>query len=169
MTYRIKVGWDDVVQWLSLPFDYLMLSPWERALVPVGQLRPYMPREFKGLPDWAILRMTQFPGFAAMTDTTATGAGARVKAVYFKTSGSTFTVPADWQDSFNTVECIGGGGTGASGGSGGDASSGGGTAGYGGRGGGAGGGGAYAILNNLDLTPSASVSISLAAGYLVFK
>jgi glycine rich protein len=78
---------------------------------------------------------------------------ARPSNVQFLTAGSgTWTVPADWNNSNNTVECIGGGagGTGSwtdnnVGGSG-------------------GGGGAYARSANLNLTPGASVTYNVGAG-----
>jgi hypothetical protein len=143
--FLLNVEWDDVLQRLLLPLDYLLLSPWERDLISVGQLRPHLPREFKGLPDWTILRMTQFPGFAAMTDTTATGSGARTRTVVIKTSGSSYTVPGDWQDSFNTIECIGGGGSGVSGANGSDSNGG-----AGGGGGGGGGGAGLHATNDYD-------------------
>lgn len=60
----------------------------------------------------------------------------------FLTSGSSWTVPADWSSANNTIEAIGGGGTGDEGN-------------FNGFGGG---GGAYAAISNLSLTPSASVS-----------
>lgn len=73
--------------------------------------------------------------------------------VIFLTSGSSWTVPADWNSASNTIEVIGGGGGGG-----------------GGRsrpvlespqGGGGGGGGAYAKIANVSLTPSGSVSYSI--------
>lgn len=63
------------------------------------------------------------------------------------TSGSSWTVPADWNSSNNTVEAIGGG-------AGGD------NWGYGAGGG----GGAYAKIANLTLTPSSTVSFSVGGG-----
>lgn len=69
------------------------------------------------------------------------------------TSGSSWTVPADWNSSDNTIECIGSGGRGSN------------------RntinanaGGGGGGGGAYARITNLSLTPGASVPYVIGAG-----
>lgn len=59
-----------------------------------------------------------------------------------------WTVPADWNSSNNTIEVIGGGG-----GGGGGSFGGGGT-----RGAGGGGGGGYSKISNLALTPGASVS-----------
>lgn len=58
---------------------------------------------------------------------------------------STWTVPADWNDAKNSIECIGGGG---------------GTSWTGGYSGG-GGGGAYAALFNQDLTPATAVSYQI--------
>lgn len=67
----------------------------------------------------------------------------------FLTSGSSWTVPANWNSASNTIEVIGGGGSGANGG--------------GGAAGG-GGGGAYAKITNLSLTPGASISYQVGAG-----
>src|SRR6185312_3412928 len=66
------------------------------------------------------------------------------------TSGSTWQVPNDWNNSSNTVECLGAGGAGGSGGtiSGGYIL-------------GGGGGGAYAKSVNLSLTPASTVHISV--------
>ena len=66
------------------------------------------------------------------------------------TSGSTWTVPADWNNANNTIETIGGGGASADQ--------------VGGIGKGGGGGGAYSKITNLSLTPSASVDISVGTG-----
>lgn len=65
------------------------------------------------------------------------------------TSGTSWTVPSDWNNSDNVIHAIGGGG-------GGDGS------GSAGQGDGAG-GGAYARLDNHTLTPGASVSYSIGA------
>ncbi|MBP9832165.1 MAG: hypothetical protein KBC74_01375 [Candidatus Pacebacteria bacterium] len=64
----------------------------------------------------------------------------------FLTSGTTWTVPADWSD-VDTIETIGGGGHGA----------------QNNNGGGSGGGGAYASITNLDLTAGASVTYRVMA------
>lgn len=64
----------------------------------------------------------------------------------FLTSGTTWTVPADWSD-VDTIETIGGGGHGGSSN----------------LGGGGGGGGAYASISNLDLTAGASVTYRVLA------
>ncbi|MGJ4946763.1 RHS repeat domain-containing protein [Bradyrhizobium sp. HKCCYLS20291] len=69
----------------------------------------------------------------------------------FLTSGSTWTVPSDWNSSNNAIEVIGGGG----GGAGSNALS---------VGGGGGGGGAYARIQNLTLQPGASVSYRIGSG-----
>ena len=69
------------------------------------------------------------------------------------TSGTTWTVPANWNSSNNFVECIGGGAGGLQNGAAG--------VNYGGPGGG---GGAYARGNNITLTAGASVPISIGAG-----
>jgi hypothetical protein len=67
------------------------------------------------------------------------------------TSGTSWTVPSDWNSSDNKVECIGGGGAGTSEENDND-------------GGGGGGGGAYTKKNNLSLTPGASVSYQIGQG-----
>ncbi len=67
------------------------------------------------------------------------------------TTGSSFSVPVDWNDSNNTIEAIGGGGGGA-----------GGTANT--RGGGAGGGGEYRKVNNVVLTSGAAIPYAIGAG-----
>jgi hypothetical protein len=85
----------------------------------------------------------------------------------FLTSGSTWTVPADWNDTFNTVEVIGAGaggsnGTaGAAGASGGAFPAAGGTGGTGGAGGAGGGGGAYSLKNNVVLAANATITINV--------
>jgi type II secretory pathway pseudopilin PulG len=66
----------------------------------------------------------------------------------FLTSGSSWTVPDDWNSSDNTIEAIGGGGGRLSGAA--DDSS--------------GGGGAYSKISNLTLTPGISVSYSVGSG-----
>jgi hypothetical protein len=63
------------------------------------------------------------------------------------TSGTTWTVPADWNSANNTIEAIGGGG----GGSYGDAS----------WAGGAGGGGAYSKATNIAYTPGHSIAVQV--------
>jgi hypothetical protein len=64
-------------------------------------------------------------------------------------SGSSWTVPADWNSGSNTIQAIGGGGGGGS---------------SNGLGDGGGGGGAYSKSVNVALTPSASVTIAIGAG-----
>lgn len=58
-------------------------------------------------------------------------------------SGTTWSVPADWNSSNNKIECIGGGGRGAKGG---------------------GGGGGYSKAVNVTLTPSTSVTYAIGLG-----
>lgn len=72
----------------------------------------------------------------------------------FLTSGSAFTVPADWNSASNTIEVIGGGGGGGDD----DQRS------YGGFGGGGGGGGGYAKVSNVSLTPGATLSYQVGQG-----
>lgn len=67
------------------------------------------------------------------------------------TSLSSWTVPADWNNSNNKIEVIGGGGGGRSGVTSTSA-------------GGGGGGGGYAVATNVSLTPGASVSIQIGTG-----
>ena len=68
----------------------------------------------------------------------------------FLTTGTTWTVPADWNSAANTIECIGGGG--------------GATDGIGANVGTGGEGGHYAKSQNITLTPSGSVNIAIGAG-----
>lgn len=65
------------------------------------------------------------------------------------TSGTSWTVPDDWNSASNTVEVIGGGG-------GGDGAL--------GTGNGGGGGGAYAVVSDLSLTPGGSVTYQIGQG-----
>lgn len=74
--------------------------------------------------------------------------GPTVTETIFLTSGTSWTVPSNWNSSNNSVEVIGAGGGGSS------VSSG---AGYGG------GGGAYAKVTNVSLTPGASVTYQVGA------
>lgn len=70
----------------------------------------------------------------------------------FLTTGTSWTVPNDWNNSANKIEVIGGGGGG-----------GGGKAGNGAGSGSGGGGGAYARITNLTLTGGGSVTIQVGA------
>ncbi len=67
--------------------------------------------------------------------------------IAFLISGSSFTVPADWNPSANVIEVIGGGAGGS-----------------GSRYGGGGGGGAYSRITNLALTPGATVTYKVGTG-----
>ena len=67
--------------------------------------------------------------------------------VIFLTSGSTWTVPSDWNSSNNTIEVIGGGGGGSN---------------TGNQVGG--GGGGYSKATNVSLTPGGSVNIGIGIG-----
>ncbi len=72
----------------------------------------------------------------------------------FLTSGTSWTVPADWNSSNNKIEVIGGGGSG-------------GGSGYGSgypTGGGAGGAGGYASTSNVSLTPSSNIYFQVGSG-----
>ena len=75
----------------------------------------------------------------------AAGSGS---TVIFLTSGSTWTVPSDWNSSNNTIEVIGGGG-------------GGGSSQYSNGGGG---GGAWSKVTNASLTPGATVGVQVGSG-----
>lgn len=66
-------------------------------------------------------------------------------------SGASWTVPADWNSSLNSIECIGGGG-------------GGGNAVEGTSSGGGGGGGGYSKVSNVMLTPGATVTFAVGVG-----
>ncbi len=74
-----------------------------------------------------------------------------VDATNFITSGITWNVPADWNNSNNFIEVIGGGGGGATG------------ANAKGVGGGGGGGGAYSKQTNVTLTGGVSVTVAVGA------
>lgn len=80
----------------------------------------------------------------------------RAHAQIFITSGTTWTVPADWSSANNTIEVIGGGGGGGSGFS--DSS------GSGGEGGGGGGAGAYSKATNVALSPGSIVTVNIGSG-----
>jgi hypothetical protein len=80
----------------------------------------------------------------------------KASAQTFITSGTTWTVPSDWNNVNNSLEVIGGGG----GGGGGFQQS----TGNGGYGGGGGGGGGYAKVTNVTLTPGSVVAIAIGAG-----
>lgn len=71
---------------------------------------------------------------------------AQAATVTFLTSGTSYSTPGDWNNSNNSIECIGAGGNG-------------GTNNFGGGGGG---GGAYAKITNL--TISGSIAYSIASG-----
>src|SRR3989344_2732866 len=66
----------------------------------------------------------------------------------YLTSGTSYNVPADWNDSNNSIEAIGAGGGGSN------------LA----TGGGGGGGGAYAKSTNIDLAPSGTVTYAIGTG-----
>src|SRR5262249_46564027 len=76
---------------------------------------------------------------------------ATTKVIFLTTTGAgTWTVPSDWSNSNNSVECIGGGG-------------GGGAATSNVNSGAGGGGGAYARQTNITLTPGGTVSYTVGA------
>jgi hypothetical protein len=72
---------------------------------------------------------------------------AQAAVVTFLTSGTSYSTPVDWNNSDNSIECIGAGGNGSS---------------QGAAGGGGGGGGAYAKIVNL--TIAGSITYSIASG-----
>ena len=76
------------------------------------------------------------------------GAGTTQQVIL--TSGTSYTVPSDWNSGNNTIEVIGGGG--------------GGSAAYTGNGAAGGGGGAYSKISNLTLTPGASIAYVIGGG-----
>src|SRR5579864_3730823 len=67
------------------------------------------------------------------------------------TGSSTFTIPSDWNNASNTIECLGGGGNGAG-------------ASISGWAGGGGAAGNYAKKNNASYTPGTVVNIRIAPG-----
>jgi hypothetical protein len=71
--------------------------------------------------------------------------------VIFLTSGTSWTVPSDWNSANNTIEVIGGGGGGGPGQAGSPAN-------------GSGGGGAYSKISNLSLTPGAGITYAIGGG-----
>lgn len=73
----------------------------------------------------------------------------------FLTTGTSWTVPSDWNSLNNKIEVIGGGGGGAAGGNGGDTA--------GGSGGGSGGGSAYSLKNNVSLTRGGTATIQIGS------
>jgi hypothetical protein len=92
---------------------------------------------------------------------------AQTNASFFKTvfltSGTSFTVPSDWNSINNTIEVIGAGGGGSGGANGSSCGKGciiDGLVGWGG------GGGAYSKISNLPLTPGATVTYQVGAGGL---
>jgi hypothetical protein len=72
--------------------------------------------------------------------------------VLTRDSGAMWTVPADWNNAKNSIECIGGGGGGLAGGVGGTGP------------GGSGGGGAYSKVERIALTPGANIPIAIGRG-----
>ena len=68
----------------------------------------------------------------------------------YLTSGTSWAVPADWNNASNKIEVIGGGGGGNGGGGTGN--------------GGGGGGGGYSAITNLTLTPGSTVSYNVGLG-----
>lgn len=80
-----------------------------------------------------------------MRKKSAAGAPASPQTI-FLTSGTSWTVPVDWNPAYNTIEVIGGGGGGDEGAAGG------------------GGGGAYSKVYNVSLTPGTTVTYSIGVG-----
>lgn len=71
--------------------------------------------------------------------------------IIFLTSGTSWTVPSDWNNINNSIEVIGGGGAGGGGNGSGQSGSG-------------GGGGGYSKITNLSLTPAATIAYVVGAG-----
>jgi hypothetical protein len=99
---------------------------------------------------WQFCNGTSWIAFdAAIRFGMSGGGGGGGGTVIFLTSGTSWTVPADWNNSNNTIEVIGGGGGGevsvANVGTG-------------------GGGGGYSKITNLALTGGASVTINIGSG-----
>jgi hypothetical protein len=90
-----------------------------------------------------------FPNFSHMLFDSLVR-GKQPFTIVFLTTGTTWTVPADWNKSKNTIECIGGGGVDGS-----VAVAG---------AGGSGGGGAYSMIANLALTPGTQVNYQVGTG-----
>lgn len=105
-------------------------------------LSVYVPTQTSG--EWSSFYMNPPAGV------TARNCGPAATTTVTLTSGTAWTVPDDWNPTNNTIEVYGGGGGGHSGQDGGTNSG--------------GGGGAYSRINNLVLTPGASVSYSVGGG-----
>lgn len=99
---------------------------------------------------WSLSASRNVFGMAIPIDQFSASTGSATTVVL--TSGTSWTVPSDFNTTANTVECWGGGG-GGGGANGGSPGSGGG-----------GGGGAYSQVTNLNLTPGSSVAYSVGAG-----
>jgi len=69
-----------------------------------------------------------------------------IPVVFFLTSGSSFVVPSNWNNSLNSIACIGAGGGGGN------------------NSGGGGGGGAYAAKINVTLTPGSTLTYQIGQG-----
>jgi len=92
----------------------------------------------------ALYHFTQYNTYAAESGGSSPTGNPVI--IYLTTTGDgTWTVPTDWNNSNNSIECIGGGGNGGAGGGAADN--------------GGGGGGAYAKVTNLTLTPGASINV----------
>jgi hypothetical protein len=91
-------------------------------------------------------------GFVSELDPSTQPAATSTVTV-FLTSGTSWTVPSNWNSSNNTIEVIGGGAGGGQGFAGGS-----------GNGGGGGGSGAYSEIANLSLTPGGSVTYQVGTG-----
>lgn len=99
----------------------------------------------------ATLTVRNMTNAGALIDTTTGTVSLSLNASeIFLTSGTSWTVPSDWNGADNSIECIGAGGHGG--------------AEDGVIGGGGGGGGAYARINNLNLDPGSSVTYQIGVG-----
>lgn len=139
-----------------LPRDFLSMPPVLRATVTVGELRTYLPAEYRPVPDGllASLLYANLPGFpgALMAGT--------IKKGWLYTSNGQFTVPGDWNKRDNIIHALAGGGNGGDGWwdalPNGDILS--------ANGGGGGGGGAWAALINAVLQFHALLDLVVAPG-----
>jgi hypothetical protein len=151
-------GWTDR---LVLPRDYLRLSTVERRVIPLRELRYFLPRELEYVSDWAVkglLTASMLPGFNPHILTVGSGSGYQNKTVIFLTNTGhhDWKVIDDWNNEDNFVECIGQGAHGTAGRAGADLT--------GGRGGQGGAGGAWAKKSLLEIDPIATPTVPYVVG-----
>jgi hypothetical protein len=151
-------GWTDR---LIMPRDYLRLSTQERRLISLDELVSWLPRELRGMPDWAlrgVLTATMMPGFCPHVSSYGTGAGYRNRAFIFLTTigAHNWHVLDDWFSADNSVECLSNGAHGFNGGDGVGLN--------GGIGGNGGGGGAYVKKLNVAIDPLVTPDVVYTIG-----